>query len=234
MENYIDDRVYEQATGHAKSLKLKMLNELKKSVCKIKKTQFDYTGTGFFLKIQAELNDLYFLVTAHHLISEEYVMENKSIEIIPENKTLKRIIKLDRKDRTIICLSKQDITAIELIDKDDIKNNVKFLTYDLTSKPDCNDYKDKDIFSLHYPYGIDLECSSGKILIVKSPKQFEFQHSLDTEKGSSGAPIMIEDNITGDPKVMGVHTSGLISTNNNIGTFIGELINEINKPKPNK
>ena len=26
-----DDRVYEQATGHAKSLKLKMLNELKKS-----------------------------------------------------------------------------------------------------------------------------------------------------------------------------------------------------------
>ena len=224
-----DDRVYEQATGHAKSLKLKMLNELKKSICKIQKNS-DSKATGFFLKFQTKTKNTYFIVTAHHVLTNDFINDNNnSIELIPENKTLKQRIKFDGKERNIICLIDQDITAIEILDKDEIKNNVKFLSCDLSYKPDYSNYIDKDIFSLHYPFGDYLECSSGKVLIVKSPKKFEFQHSLDTEQGSSGCPVMILDKLAEEPKVIGVHTSGLILTNNNIGTFIGELINEINK-----
>ena len=60
------NRIYEQNTGHAKSIKLKTLNEIAKSVCKIYVS--NKHCTGFFLKIQNDQKTLYILITSYQLI----------------------------------------------------------------------------------------------------------------------------------------------------------------------
>ena len=55
----------------------------------------------------------------------------------------------------------------------------------------------------------------------------EFKHNCDTDKGSSGSPIILASNLN----VIGIHTGGVIKTNEsfNLGTFIGTIMsNKIN------
>ena len=83
---------------------------------------------------------------------------------------------------------------------------------------------------MQFPNGLDLEYASGKILDKeksKKRKKYEFAHSVDTDSGSSGSPIILFE----DKKVIGVHT-GCFDKNNfdyNIGAFIGELYKELIK-----
>lgn len=57
MENY---RKYQIYTHHAKSMKLKTLNKVAKSVCKITVIDTKLKGTGFFLKIKIQMENLNF------------------------------------------------------------------------------------------------------------------------------------------------------------------------------
>ena len=222
-------RIYEQATGHAKSMRLKTLNKVSKSICKIIKIGTKSNGTGFFIKIDIGDKILKFLVTAHHFLSKDIIDEKKSIEINLENPNISQKMKLNKINRKIICLEEKDITAIEINEKDLINKYVEYLQYDKSFYfLGYNNYLNKDVFILHYSNGEDLECSSGRIVKVKVPKTFEFLHSLDTNRGASGSPILLFEDDNNEVKVMGIHTSGNIYEKNNIGTFIGELAQHIN------
>lgn len=206
-----------------KRISLKTLYELSKSLCKIIliKSEFEreLRGTGFFLKIQGDL-PFYFLITSYHIISEALVDLEKStyIEIITEF-GIEKEIELNNEERLIKIIKELDIVAIQIVEKDTIIDEIKFLNYD---ENEDEKYINKDVFILQYPKCKELEFSNGKI--NKKINGYEFLHSLNTYKGSSASPIFLFDN----KRVMGVHTKYCKDeNNNNIGVFIGNIKREI-------
>ena len=206
--------------------------EISKSICKIKKDEKN-NATGFFLVINYNKKYIFFLVTAYHEIPFTLVENGKqTIEIITDFENIKQNITLNKKERKILCFEKEDITAIEILDTDIIKNKVKFLKYDKKCTKDrYQNYLNIEAFIFHHPNGEKLQCNKGKILEVEKPQKYEFRHNLFTQKGSSGSPILYYKN-TGKkpyprPRVIGVHTSCDPQTKTNIGTFINIFTKEI-------
>ena len=113
-------------------------------------------------------------------------------------------MKLKFKNRFTKYLNKpKDIAIIEIKESDEI-------------------YEDIDIFSLHHPNGNDASCASG---IIKGRNDYEFEHDVSTDNGSSGCPIILLNNIN-LIQVIGIHKKEDASKKINIGTFLGEILNE--------
>ena len=222
-----NDRVYEQSTGHAKGIKLKTLNEISKSLCIIKDLSQNQSS-GFFLQIPNDKKTIYILVTSYRAISDQLIKSKQVIEIIPEIGNIKQTIKLDTNERKIWLLQDKDIIAIEILEKDNLINNVKFLNYDTKCKiNEYGNYLNIDTFILHYPKGRDVECNCGRILDIKNQKEFQFLLSLYNEAKLPGSPILLFENEKGESLVIGVHTSFLNGDKTNVGTFINVLIEKI-------
>ena len=230
MNNEINKAYYFHSKKHAKSMKLKTLNEVAKSLCKIHISKEQ--GTGFFLLINVSKEKiLYMLVTAFHVIKNKTINKNKDIKIIIYNGKKEFNINMDKNKRLIVYDSIEDIIGIEIKEEDNIINNVKFLNYDINCKKDnYKNYLEEDAFILHHPENRDLECNSGKILTFIKGCDYEFEHNLDTERGSSGAPILLFENEKEGPKVIGMHKcypSGQNKLKTNIGNFIDILIEKV-------
>ena len=86
-------------------------------------------------------------------------------------------------------------------------------------------YKNEDVFTIGYPLGKNPACASGKIINIYN---FEFDHNISTEKGSSGCPIILLNNNTDIIKVIGIHKLADHLKKLNSGTFIGEIFNDNN------
>ena len=210
----------ESMNGHP-PIPMKLSIEAMKSICKI---SYHYNnkrifGTGFFMKYSDSLK---LLITNYHVIFPELINNNIQIEIWNNKKIILnlkgRYIKFleDKKD-------KRDITAIEIKTTDEIYKDIKFLNYDFNYYINgYNIYNDAFIFSIEHPLGQDASSASGKIINID---KFEFDHDIDTNYGSSGSPIILLNNLI---MVIGIHKN-TDSNKVNGGTFIGEIINEINK-----
>ena len=193
--------------GDNAPISLNLTDEIKKSICKIKITSKSY-GTGFFMII----NSKYYLITNYHVINENI----KNVEIELSNKQL---IKLDLNNRIIKYIKQpKDITIIQ-INSNEI-NNIQYLNYDLNYITGYNQYLNMKIISLGYPKSFNLAAGSG---IITEINKYEFYHNIPTEDGSSGSPIILPET----KKVIGIHKQGDKEKKLNIGTFIGEIFNEI-------
>ena len=115
-----------------------------------------------------------------------------------------------------------DITIIQLKDSDNIIEYVDFLDYDLNYIRGYDQYLNNEIFTIEHPKN-EPEHASGKIIEIFN--NFEFKHSIDTEGGASGSPLILINTL----KVIGIHKAGHIDENNliNFGTFIGEIFKDI-------
>jgi GTP-binding protein EngB required for normal cell division len=71
-------------------------------------------------------------------------------------------------------------------------------------------------------YEKERHISSGKIMSING---YEFEHTLDTRQGSSGAPICLFENV----QVIGIHKGGDKIKPINYATFIGLIIDELEK-----
>ena len=206
-----------------KSIDFELVDELRKSVCKIKYkiNEQDYVcGTGFFMNYQQFKS----LITAYHIINPD--LENKSIEIEIYNKEKVTLI---LNNRIIKYFEDLDISVIEIKESLILNNkDIKYLKYDLNYKEGYEQYKLIDIICLQYPGGGNLNAQIGKIINVKN--EYEFEHNISTEPGSSGSPIIISS----IKRVIGIHTSGDFEKEINIGTFISEIFNENNLYRENK
>ena len=197
-----DQREDEQDTKHSKKLPIKKIMKASKSICKIiiplegnKKTY----GTGFFMYIMKEDKRLDCLLTNFHIIKEKLVKSKSTIEIQINNND-KYKIKLDESIRYIQCLKKPvDITIIQITDSDPFKKDIDFLYYDLNYTFGYEQYINMDIFIIQHPLGGEAEYACGKIINIIN--KFEFEHSVDTESGSSGSPIILNESL----KVVGIH-----------------------------
>ena len=209
----------EVCTGH-KPIPMKIANKVMKSICKItirdKNGQILY-GTGFFMNIS---NSLKYLITNYHIINPKMINNNIEIEIWNQE-----IMKLNLNNRYTKYLEKpKDITIIEINNKDKIYNNIEFLNYDNNYINGYIIYKNVDVFSIEHPYGDDAACASGKIININ---EFEFDHNISTDNGSSGCPIILLNNNINLIQVIGIHKNSDDKKKLNGGTFIGEIFNEI-------
>lgn len=228
-----DDGEEEGYPGYGKAIKLKRANETDNSICiitimeeKENGNSIKSTGTGFFMNVKLEGKELNCLITNYHNITQDLVDNKKEIIIQIENESEKRI-KLDINNRFIKCFKQPiDITIIEIKDEDDIKNEVSFLWYDKNYDLGYDNYFESDIFILQHPLGEETYLGTGKIMRIE---KFEFEHSVETQSGSSGSPIIL----TSNGLVIGIHKQTNKINNNGIGTFIGEIFKKKDKNDEN-
>ena len=208
------ERKDEALHGHP-PIPLNITKEAVKSICKIsyRYNNIITLGTGFFMKYS---DNLKLLITNYHIIYPALINSNIEIEIW----NCKRIT-FNLKGRYVKFLEKpRDITAIEIKTTDEIYKDIQFLNYDLNYKlHGYNIYNNAFIFSIEHPLGADASAASGKIIDIYN---FQFDHDISTDNGSSGSPIILLDSMM----VIGIHKNKA-SNNVNGGTFIGEIINEI-------
>ena len=187
-----------------KTIPLKIQNQLSKSICKITYGNEDakIKGTGFFIKY----NNIKCLMSVYHVINEELINKDIEIELYNEKKYN---IKLDSNRYIKLFNEPIDISIIEIKDTDNINNEIEYLKQDLNYKDGgYKDYLNEDIISLGYPLGEELSTGIGTI---KNINEYEFEHDIPTEEGSSGSPIILFNNML---KVIGIHKCGDIEKKN--------------------
>ena len=218
--NGISKRTNEVFTGQNKPIDIDIIIEMKKCICKIiiNKGKETFYGTGFFMKVSDSLK---YLVTNHHVIDLD--SSNDKIEIEIWNK--KRYILNINNFKIKYLKEPKDIFIIELKNINGIFKEVKFLSYDKNYEEDGYIiYKGAEVFTIEHPLGKNSSYSNGKINDITG---YEFSHTVSTDQGSSGCPIMLLNNNINFIKVIGIHKSGKKREKMNYGTFIGEIIKEI-------
>ena len=170
-----------------KPVPLNIANKVMKAISKIiietkKETLY---GTGFFMNYSDSLKCL---VTNYHVINPS--LENEKIEIEIHNKNK---MKLKFNNRYTKYIERpRDIAMIEIKKADEIYNDIIFLDYDLNCiHKGYSIYKGIDVFSIEHPLGEDASCASGTIINIY---EYEFDHNIATDKGSSGCPIILLNN----------------------------------------
>ena len=180
------------------------IKEFKKSLCRIKIGE--KIASGFFMITKINQQKVRFLITNNHVISDEMIIQKINIEIYLECINEKREIQLDNEQRLIKIFPKPiDITIVEILDSDNLKNKVKCLKRDYLEKgKGYETYLSKDILIFHHPKGGDATCSSGKILNINN---YEYGHNAFTEPGSSSSAIILKDDYDDDDdyKIIGIH-----------------------------
>ena len=230
------DRINETDTKHANTIPESSSELIFNSITRIE--YGDKIGTGFFMKIVIKDKIFKFLVTCEHVVTEEMIKNKTKINIYygKKNFEINKIIELNEKERYIKDFKVSlDITLIQILKSDNIPEN-KFLSPDLNYRNGYHFYRDKSFYLAGYPHleekdGIHhLEqmkercISSGKIT---SFNEYEFEHSLDARSGSSGSPICLINNKC----IIGIHKHGNKKEPINYGTFIGIVLDEIEKDK---
>jgi len=199
---------------------LETANKISKSVCKIliKRKEGTQAGTGFFMIYK---NDKY-LITCYHVVNSE--IKKFEIEIYNKN-----IFNFDLKNRYIEYFKEQsDITVIELTNSDEFINYIDCLDYDLNIIRGYSQYKNVNIFNISYPKGLNSVAESGSI--SEKIIDTEFYHDINTEKGSSGSPIILLNT----QKVIGIHKQADKEKKLNAGTFIDVIFKKIDENKNDK
>ena len=220
-QNNIEQKIDEIYTGH-RGVPISIINKVFNSICKIiiKKGERTAFGTGFFMKVSDLLK---YLITNYHNINPTVI--NNHIEIEIWNK---KRIKLTPDERIIKYFEKpKDITIIEIKKTDEIYDYIEFLDYDNNYKMNGYQiYKNIEVFSIEHPFGKEAVCASGSIINIFN--DFEFNHNISTDTGSSGSPIILLNNNPNLIQVIGIHKNRDGKLKLNGGTFIGEIFNEIN------
>jgi len=175
-------------------------------------------GSGFFLKFERNNKMFYCLMTNQHVITSDLIKEKKEILIKYENENHSLSLKLDEEERIIICFKEVlnlDVTTIEIIPKDKVKDKY-FLT------PNINPQFGNviNIQVVQFPLGNTLSFSRGQIYTSDCYNKYYFYHNASTQFGSSGSPIVLEN----DDKVFAIHKGTTQNQRYNVGIFIGIIV----------
>jgi len=187
-----------------------ILGQMKNCVCKIKAGP--KKGTGFFIKIPYRNQLLNVLMTNNHVLGEEDILDDNYISIFLNNENETKNIKMDSK-RKRYTNEILDVTIIELLEKDNIRN---FLDLDTQIKERINLigddnsigyfnnlYKKESIYLLNYILNSTEEIYASYGLLEKIEGN-EISHKCNTGYGSSGSPILLLKTKT----VIGIHYHG--------------------------
>lgn len=192
-------------------------------VCKIKVN--NSFGTGFFCNIPFlyEQTFLPVLITNNHVLGSNDINPNNYIyfsinDEINSDDSFKILIG----DRLTFTDPSYDITIIELKKNDGLRICGLEVDYEELNAP-LVEFRKMQVYLIHYPKSKKVCKSVGEIIGISNDDQ-TIKHSCNTEKGSSGCPIINLKNL----KVVGIHKGGMINQNVNLGTFIKEPIEKFN------
>ena len=192
---------------------LKILAQMKNSVCKINKND-GYKGIGFFCSIPYENRKINVMITNNQIIDANYIKNNKQINVILNDDKEEKIINLENSPITYTN-EKYDITIIEIQDK-----NINYMELDdkLFMK-NSNVYYGK-ISSYIIQYNND-EKSSVSFGIINNIDNYNIIHYCRTESEVLGAPLL---NLSNN-KIIGICRQGSQNNFSKI-TFLKDPINE--------
>jgi len=202
----------------------KILFQMENCICKIY-LKNGGIGTGFFCKIPFNNNLLPVLITNNHILNEHDIDNNKKIQLNIKNKVKEITIDNSRKKYTNSDKN-TDITIIEIKPSKDGININNFLEIDEneinTNKEVIElEYQKKSIYIIHYP-NEELSVSYGLLKDIIDNKRMD--HYCNTDKGSSGGPILSLKSF----KVIGIHCGTFSKYDFNFGIFIKYAIDEFN------
>ena len=202
----------------------KINSQMEKNICKIiiKNTG---SGTGFFCMIPiSSKSDIKAIVTNNHVLGIDDIAPGKSFDLIINNSKEEKTLYIGEtlENRKLYTSYDYDITIIEIKDSDKLGSIefFKIVPKIVEEKEAFLNYKNREVYVLHYPGESNCEFSYGKLEILID--DINIDHYCDTEHGSSGSPIIDFS----DYKVIGIH-KGSIGNKKNVGTFLKYPILEI-------
>ena len=198
--------------------------QMENCICQIDRG--DAMGTACFCKIPfPDLeHTLPVLITNNHVIDEELLFKkNGKIRISIKKENNFKEIYLDGRKKMTFSENNLDITIIEIKEEDNIKNFLelddKIINNIIKNDNINNKFDGESIYIIQYPNS-KLSISFGKIKKIDKIKKYEIFHKCNTEKGSSGSPILRYNN-----KVIGIHKNGAGGKDPyNGGTLLNEPI----------
>ena len=199
---------------------VKIKEQMEKNICKI--DLVNRQGTGFFCKIPFPNKDnmLSVLITNNHIIDEKMMEDGVEFPVTIKEKKDNLMISL--KNRIKYTNQAYDTTIIEIKkEEEEIINNYlelddKIIDDIIKKDNKISEYVGETIYIIQYPNG-KLSVSYGILIdILKGDQQYNFHHKCCTDGGSSGSPILNENN-----KAIGVHKEvNRGNVNYNVGSFL--------------
>ena len=211
----------------------KIGKQMEKSVVKIIK---GINASGFFVKIPKKNNnkEIRVLITNNHAIEIDEVKKDDTLINYRFDKGKEKYFKM--KGRKRYSNEILDITIIEMLESDNLKDE-NFLDLDdytlFENEEDFkkmlnNKYNDSPIYNIGFPKGDKIIVSFGKTGDLFGGAYF-LSHSCDTDKGSSGSPIL---SITTN-NVFAIHVGAFEHFKKNKCVIIFPAINEFINNKNN-
>ncbi len=197
-----------------------------KGTVKIELSNDKGLASGFFLQLKRNNKNFYCLMTNAHVVNEDMIKNKEKIKIKYDIEEKELNLELNEEERIINCYKDfgYDISIIEIIPKDEIKDKTYFLE---PNTADCDDFIEKEIQIIQFPEGKMLSLSKGKITGKLKTHDDMFFHEASTENGSSGSPIVLKN----DDRVLGIHKGAIEGKKKNVGIFIKTIIESLNKYK---
>ena len=216
-ENKLDLELYTGETIEIeKEIEDILFQKGRNSTCKI--ITKESNATGFFCKIPYYQKEIKVLFTNNHILNEEMIKIKKNIHFVYKLK--RKMIEITPKR---LCLTNQllDYTIIEIFDDDGIDD---FFEIENKEYEDINEiFLNEDIAIIQYPKGGPLKINGGHL---KNINDYNIEHSVSTEHGSSGSPIILfERNF----EIIGIHRGCNKIKNINNGIYIKNIIDDIHK-----
>ena len=181
-------------------------------------------GSCTLLKLERNSKPFFCIMTNDHVIREA-IENEKEISLKYDNEKETLSFKLNKEERIIKSFMDKniDIIVIEIIPKDKIKESF-FLSPKTNIKEEST--INKIIQIIQHPNGEDLSLSEGKITEIYPSLFF---HEASTLSGSSGSPIVLEN----EEEVIAIHRGSLKDNGKNVGLFIGGVVDKIKNYKRN-
>ena len=198
-----------------------------KGTVKIELSNDKGLASGFFLQLKRNNKNFYCLMTNAHVVNEDMIKNKEKIKIKYDIEEKELNLELNEEERIIInCYEGfgYDISIIEIIPKDEIKDKTYFLE---PNTDDYNNFIEKEIQIIQFPEGKRLSLSEAKITGKHKTYDYMFFHEASTKKGSSGSPIVLKN----DDRVLGIHKGAIEGKEKNIGIFIGDIVESLKEYK---
>ena len=186
MEGRIDET---KITGAIDALSLdnidKITEKMKTCICQV---YGQLTGTGFFCRIPYEGKNIPVLMTNYHIISDDFLKNNKSFKISINNGEKYDTININENSKIYSSIrDKYDIMIIKLKDENN-KYNYLDLDEHLFDEDSEDIYKNKSIYIIHYPNDDKVHVSFG--YGIQKLDEYYIKHLCNTDPCSSGSPIL--------------------------------------------
>ena len=127
---------------------------------------------------------------------------------------------MNLKNRIKLTDKENDFTIIELKESDNIKNYFELVPNIMNDDSEKN-FENADIIIPQFPGGGELSIGFGSISKIYSGNIY---HTVSTEYGSSGPPILLSGNL----KLIDLHKKREFISNENTGTFFKSILSSIN------